>query len=286
MTPRNSSTRIVLILCVLAVSVLSIHFSDNAAARQTHFFAYCTSTPDRTPVYFTQIFDIGSDPNLASDPEWIQNELDEYLKGRFDSKTNASYGVGCHINPIMSQLQSMRRDYEMQTRQSKQIVEVEWSYTPPAHVSSVPYQGHTIRPYNTVQADHTFCISDPYQNTVYATGPVATPPPVTMTSWINGFTQFLKDKYSYSGRVYCNMGTAESAQRLVNAHLEGSRAGGKRVVETNWKYDASQATNKSPSRPAEPDEDRVPAQRPATQTPSLQARDFVLMRDRKIPHTT
>ena len=278
MAPRNLSARIVLILCALTVSVLSIHFSDNAAATQTHLFGYCYSTPDQATIYFTQVFDLGSDLNITNDPYSIQNEYSEYLKGRFDFKANANYPVACQMLANMSQAQSMRRDYETQMRQEhKQIVQVEWTYRLPGHaISSVPWQAHTIRPVNTAQADHTFCISDLYEDTVYFTGPVATPPPVTMSSWINGFTQFLKGKYSYRGQVYCNMGTAESARRLVSAHLEGSRAAGRKVVDTSWKYDASQATNTSPSRPAEQDDDRVPAQRPAAQPPSLQARDFAL----------
>jgi hypothetical protein len=97
-----------------------------------------------------------------------------------------------------------------------------------------------------------------------------------MSYWLNGFTQFLKGKYSFQGRVYCNMGTTERARRLVNAHLDGSRAAGRRVIETDWKYDASQVTNSSSSRPADQDEDRPAAQRPAAQPPNLQARDFAI----------
>ena len=114
----------------------------------------------------------------------------------------------------MSEAQSGKRGYEMQMRQgNSQIVDVEWNYKPePGRLSPVPRPG-APRAFGVItpQADHTFCISDSYQNTVYVTGPTATPPPVTMYSWINGFTQFLKGKYSFVGRVYCNMGTAETA---------------------------------------------------------------------------
>jgi len=75
------------------------------------------------------------------------------------------------------------------------------------------------------------------------------------------------------------MGTAPGAQRLVNAHLDGARAAGKKVVETGWKYDASQV---STSRPAAADEDREPAQRPAAQPPNLQARDFVIKENPRV----
>ena len=275
MLPRNSSARIVLILCVVILSGVSIHFSDHAAATQTGIFAYCASTPDQSPVYFSEIFNTGLDPSFTPDTMPIGNEYNEYLKGRFDLKSNSSLAIGCPVFESANKAQSAKRDFEMQIRQAnKQIIEVEWRPQPGGgNTAALP--GHSVVSRPAPQADHTFCISDACQNTVYATGPVATPPPVSMSSWINGFTQFLKSKYSFSGRVYCNMGTATSAQRLVNAHLDGSRAGGKRVVETNWTYDATQATNTSP-RPAEQDDDRQPAQRPAAQPPNLQARDYAI----------
>ena len=277
MVPRNFSARVVLIFSLVIVSVVSIHFSNNAAATQSAAFGYCASTPDQTTMYFSEVFSLGPNLDLAFDPTSIQNEYNEYLKGRFDFKSNSNYGVGCLTNTTMSQVQSMKRDYEMQMRQrNKQLIEVDWVYRPePGRIGAAVPQ-HTIRPVSTAQADHTFCISDVDQNTVYFTGPVATPPPVSMSYWLNGFTQFLKGKYSFQGRVYCNMGTTESARRLVNAHLDGSRAAGRKVIETDWKYDASQVTNTSSSRPADQDEDRPAAQRPAAQPPNLQARDFVI----------
>ncbi|HEX6715805.1 MAG TPA: hypothetical protein VF088_01765 [Pyrinomonadaceae bacterium] len=277
MRPRNFSARVVLIFCVLMLSVLSIHFSDNAAARSTGYLSYCASS-DQSAVYVTKIFDTGLNLNLTFDSYAIQNEYNEYLKGRFGFKSNASYPVNCPLFETMSTAQSSKRDYELQMRQgNKQIVEVEWTY-PPERAGAIVSVGrpgqHIAGGGVTPQPDHTFCISDTYQNTVYFTGPVATPPPVAMYSWVNGFTDFLKGKYSFQGRVYCNMGTSASAQRLINAHVDGSRVAGKRVVETGWKYDASQAT--LPSRPAVQDEDREPAQRPVAQPPNLQARDFAI----------
>ena len=76
------------------------------------------------------------------------------------------------------------------------------------------------------------------------------------------------------------MGTAESGQRLVDAHLDGSRAAGRRVVETSWKYDATQAM--SPSTPAQQDEDREPAPRPQAQPPNPQARDFAIKENPRV----
>lgn len=279
MLPRNFSARIVLISCAVILAVVSIHFSDNVSAGPTGYLAYCASSSNDSAVYVTQIFDTGLNLNLYYDSNPIQNEYNEYVKGRFDLQSNSNLAVNCPLFVTASQAQTSRQNYESQMRQgNKQVVEVEWTYRPerPGAVVSVGRPGHTATGGLISQADHTFCISDAYQNTVYFTGPVATPPPVTMSSWINGFTQHLKGKYSFSGRVNCNMGTSASAQRLVDAHLDGSRAAGRRVVDTGWKYDAAQVTSASASRPADQDDDRQPAQRPAAQPPNLQARDLVV----------
>jgi len=274
MFTRNFSARVVLTFCLVILSVLSIDFHKHATATATGIFGYCAST-DQSAAYVTQIFDFGANPNFALDTNPIQNEYFEYLKGRFDFKSNAAYPTACPFFDTISRAQSAKRDYETQMRPGHQIVEVEWNYTPDRSqwANQVPRPGTPRRIVNTAPVDHTFCVSDPYQGTVYFTGPVMTPPPVAMYQWSNGFTQFLKAKYSFQERVYCNMGTTEIARRLLNAHLDGARAGGKKVVETDWKYDASQAA--SASRPADRDEDREPAQRPAAQPANLQARDFV-----------
>lgn len=277
MLHRNFSTHVVLIVSVVILPVICIHFSHNAAATQTAL-GYCAAGPDQSAVYITEIFNTGLSLDVAHDSTPIQSEYSEYLKGRFDFKSDGSYTVTCPFFNSMGQAQSSKQNYEAQMRQgNNQIVEVEWDYRPepgragPVRRPGTPSASGPITP----QPDHTFCISDSSQNTVYFTGPIATPPPVVMSSWVNGFTQFLNGKYAFHGRVYCNMGTAETARRLVNAHLDGARAGSRRVVETEWKYDASQ-TATSASRPADQDEDRQPAQRPAAQPPNLQARDFAM----------
>ena len=276
MLHRNSSAPFVLIFSIVVLAVVSIHFSHNTAATQTSL-SWCASGVDQS-VYITQIFNTGASIDVSIDSNSIQNEYSEYLKGRFDFKNDAS-SLTCPAFPNMALAQSSKRDYEMQMRQgNNKIVELEWNYRPDPGLVSIPRRPGTARPTGLPrgQADHTFCISASYQNTVYFTGPVATGQSVALSSWVNGFTQFLKGKYSFQGRVYCNMGITEIAGRLVNAHLDGARAGGRRVVETDWKYDASQVTSTSSLRPADQEEDRPAAQRPAAQPPNLQARDAVL----------
>ena len=207
------------------------YFHRQAVATQAGLLAYCASTPDQSDIYISQIFNTGFNPAVSQDSNPIQNEYNEYLKGRFDVKSNSNFPVACPLFLNMSEAQSRKQNYEMQVRQgNKHIVQLEWNYRPESGTAIAPTAAipqHRMPRVNTAQADHTFCISDVYQNTVYVTGPVATPPPVAMNLWANGFTDFLKGKYSFQGRVYCNMGTAESGQRLVDAHLDGSRAAGR-----------------------------------------------------------
>jgi hypothetical protein len=90
----------------------------------------------------------------------------------------------------------------------------------------------------------------------------------------------LKDKYSFAGRVYCNMGTAETARTAGQCASDGSRAAGRRVIETDWKYDPSQVTNTSSSRPLI--KMRIDHRRKDQphNTPNLQARDFAIKEGR------
>lgn len=278
MLPRNFSTRVVLVSSLAILSLVSVHFRNHAAASQTGLVGFCASGLDQSPIYITEIFNTGLNPAYVADTQPLQNEYSEYLKGRFDIKSNSPFPVACIASFTLSEAQTRKNDYETQARQgNKQIVEIEWGYKfePGGAPITMTRPGHSVTHVTEAPADRMFCVSDLYQGTVYFTGPVATTPPVAVYQWMNGFTAFLKTKYSFDGRVFCNMGSAVNARRLVNAHLDGSRAAGHRVVETDWKYDASQTTGTSASRPPQ-DEDREPAQRPAAQPPNLQARDFAI----------
>src|SRR5436189_6268980 len=119
MVHRNSSVRMILILCVVIASVVSVHFNHNAAANKFAYFGYCATTPDQSPVYFSEVFSAGLNPNYAPDTTDIGNDFNEYLKGRFDFKSNASYAVACTEGNSMGESQSARSDYEAKIRQAK-----------------------------------------------------------------------------------------------------------------------------------------------------------------------
>ena len=116
MRPRNFSARVVLILGVVMLSVIFITFTDRAVATQAGLLAYCASTPDQSDIYITQVFNTGLDPAVSQDSNPIQNEYNEYLKGRFEFKSNSNFPVTCRLFLTMSEAQSGKQNYEMQMR--------------------------------------------------------------------------------------------------------------------------------------------------------------------------
>ena len=139
MRPRNFSARIGLIFCVVILSVVSIDFTGRVVATQAGLLAYCASSPDQPDIYITQIFNTGLDAAVSQDSNPIQNEYNEYLKGRFDVKSNSNFPVACPLFLNMSQAQSTKQNYEMQVRQgNKHVVELEWNYRPEPGTAIAP----------------------------------------------------------------------------------------------------------------------------------------------------
>jgi hypothetical protein len=256
-------TRILLVLVISAVVVVVV--LTTSGSTQTTSFGYCMSYPSGSPVYVSNAFDFGT-INLDTNP--IQNEFNEYLRGRFGFRSDSSYGAACPASwYTIAQAQNAKRDYENQLRQqNKQIIEVDWTYIPdPRSLPTGPLPQHRMPSVNSaLTSDHTFCFSETYSGTVYYTGPVQTGMSVNLSSWNIGFTQHLKQRYSFPGKVNCNMGPRSIATRLVNAYLEGARAANKKIVDAGWHYDPNVASNNA--GPAPEDEDREPARPPGPST--------------------
>jgi hypothetical protein len=249
----NSCLRIILFFSVI-ISFIAI--PNSATTKQTTLFGYCMSDPGSSPVYFSNVIDFGTNGMIDANP--IQNEFNEYLRGRFESKTSGPFGTQCPTSAYTRQQGiEMRRDYENQLRQSnKQIVEVDWMWViDPDLVASAGFQHRMPRPVSQGPVDNSFCFSETSNGTVYVAGPVQTGSSVSMANFNIGFTQYLKQRYSFQGRVNCNMGTHKTATRLVAAHIQGSRAANKNVVETDWHFDSNVS-----SVTQQQDEDREPAQ--------------------------
>ena len=250
-------------ILILFATISFIFVTNSAATKQNTSFVYCMSDPGSSPVYVSNVFDLGTTGLIDRNP--IQNEFNEYLRGRFEYRTNSPFAAGCPSGGYTRQEGiATRRDYENQLRQSnKQIVEVDWTWViDPALVASAGFQHRMPRPVEQGPVDNSFCFSETSNGSVYVAGPVQTGSSVSMGNFNIGFTQYLKQRYSFQGRVNCNMGTRPTATRLVNAHIQGARAGNKNVVETGWNFESSAA-----SVTQQQDEDREPApSRPAAQT--------------------
>jgi hypothetical protein len=230
---------------------------------QTTIFGYCRSDQGSSPIYFSNVIDFGTPGMIDTNP--IQNEFNEYLRGRFEYRTNSPFAAGCLGQfTTMQQAMVQRREYEDQLRHdNKQIVEVDWTWAiDPELAAAAGFQHRGPRPVDQGPADNSFCFSETYSGTVYVAGPVQTGSSVSMGNFNIGFTQFLRQRYSFQGKVNCNMGTHKTATRLVNAHIQGARAANKTVVETGWHFESRAAPVTQ-----QQDEDREPAaNRPATST--------------------
>ena len=257
-------------LILIVAATIGFIFVTNSATTKTQAtggFGFCRSDPGISPVYFSNVIDFGTTGLIDTNP--IQNEFDEYLRGRFEYKTNSPFGVGCvrsrHTGDNREETNDRRREIENELRRdNKQIIEVDWTWAiDPDVVASAGFQHRMPRPVSTGPADNSFCFSETYNGTVYVAGPVQTGQSVSMSTFNNGFSQYLKQRYSFQGRVNCNMGTRSTAVRLVNAHIQGARAGNKNVVQTDWHFESTVVAPVTQQQ----DEDREPApSRPAAPT--------------------
>lgn len=66
-------------------------------------------------------------------------------------------------------------------------------------------------------------------------------------SWVNGFTEFLAQKYSYKGGgVGCNNMTLDKAPAFLKNRIAALRANKKYVVETGWTFNSVPAVAVEP----------------------------------------
>ena len=277
MTIRNIFLQRIGVLC-FALSIMTFVILERtslsvqpAFAQDTVLKSYCASDTGQPVVYFSEVFDTGLHKYGFHDDQPVDNEFNEYLKGRFDFKGNETYPVGCPFFDSVSQGEASKRDLENQMRQAnKQVVEVTWGFKPneaEIALSSAPRTEREANGPPRPRPTHTWCLSDTYQGTVYATGPFDTDQ--NWAQWYQGFNRFLKEKYSFPGRVECKVTTLSDARRLMSARTEGARAAGRKVVDTGWRYDPSTAAI---SKPKPKDDDPEPAERPAAPSASQDVR--------------
>ena len=278
---RLSSRSFAGLFCVMIVAAGLFSFARSAVtapvAQGFKTPGYCVSEPGGPIVYFSAFFDTKLNLPVRFSTNVVAREFVEYLKGRYDYNPTSNHPSSCIILRNISEAETSKRDLEAQMRQAnKQIVQVDWKYVVDEDLVAASYshQGEDIAAVvqHKRKPNHTYCLSDSAQGTLYTTGPVDTGTGPNMSLWHRGFDQLLKEKYSFKGRIDCNMGTLSDVQRMVNARIAGARAAGKKVVETGWKYDPAAAATTN-LRPAQRDDDPEPVQRPAAPNPSRQASD-------------
>jgi len=198
------------------------------------------------------------------------SEFSAYLMGRFDFKSNQNLGGSC-IGGRLADVETSKRKLENQVRQENhQVVELEWKYTPnPIEIALYTNTNDPETP-PSQRPNATYCLSESYQGTFYLSGPFETGSSENYSLWNRGFYQTLTQKYGFKGNTICNSIALDLGRRFLAALNEGARVGGKKVVDTGWKYDPATVAT-TPATPR--DDDPEPAQRPAAPKPTNQSRD-------------
>jgi len=228
-------------------------------------------------VYFSAIYDTKLQHPARMSTNVIAREFVEYLKGRYDFSPTGSFPSSCPRFGDVGAAETSKRDFEARARQeNKQVVETDWKYVVDEDYVAASYSN----PEDVVGAvqrnrrpTHTYCVSESAQGTLYTTGPVDTGTAVNLSLWNRGFDQLLRQKFSYKGQIYCNVGSSVDTGRMLAARVAGARAAARKIVDTGWKYDSSAVATNSPSQP---DNDPEPVKRPAAPNPSRQASDLAL----------
>ena len=260
-----------MIIRPVLLALFSLLFIQPSVANaQGTLMGYCYSNVGQPVVYFSAIFDTKIVPRGRMNTRPWGSEFNAYLMGRFDFKSNQNFGGSC-IGGRMADVETSKRKLEDQMRQeNKQVVELEWKYTPnPVEIALYTNTKDPETP-PSLPPTATYCLSDSYQGTFYYAGPFLIGNAENYSLWNRGFNQTLVQRYGFKGNSNCNTMAFELARRFFAALSEGARAGGRKVVDINWKYDpAAVATKSAPPK----DDDPEPAARPAAPTPTNQSRD-------------
>ena len=245
-----------------APAASSAQTPPNANARSTTVQAVCWSNLNAPVIYFSQVFDTGLGPADQGEDIMspVSNAFHQYLKGRYDYNTSASAGAQCVGQLSAAQTSAHKSRVLAQFGTGKRVVELEWAFSP-----------DTSSARGTSALDGGYCTTAGTTGTVYVAGPFDLKGRMATYDWNRAFSQFLTSKYGFKGEANCAIGMPRfRALRHYSFHVQGARAGNKKVVETGWDWSSAVASNPG----AKPNEVNEPA-RPAAPaaTPSQQARD-------------
>lgn len=265
----------ILVVILTAIVFLPTH---STATQSETVWVWCESDTSSPTVYFTGPFDSGmSASSTTFDTTSLGRQFAEYLKGRYDTKGNATCGHGATAKDEAGAAQTMHQLMAQTRSQNKQVVEVsDFKYmrdeTAIKATFSPSREGNT---YNNVAAglrnDHIYCVTGPFNNTVYYADVIANPNPSSNPA--PDYFKFLQQKYSFRGDLACPILNEAQAKLFLNARLTGARAGGKQIVNTGWPT-ATSTTAQAPNDRYQ-DNDQPGQRSTATQAaPSAQVRDL------------
>src|SRR5215467_9169139 len=269
------------LISLLVVIFSAIVFLPNpsTATQSATVWVWCESDTSAPTVYFTGPFDSGlSARSTTFNTVSIGRQFAEYLKGRFNTKGDATCGKGANSVDQAAALQTMRQLMAQSRSQNKQVVEVsDFKYvrdeTAIKATFSPSREGST---YNAAAAglrnDHIYCVTGPFNNTVYYADVIPNPNPSSNPA--PDYFKFLQQKYSFRGDLACPILNEPQAKLYLNARLVGARAGARQIVNTGWPAATPAATAQVPNDRYQ-DNDQ-PAQRPTASqaAPSAQVRDI------------
>jgi hypothetical protein len=246
-----------------AAAASSAQTPPNASAQGTTMQAVCWSDLNAPVIYVSQVFDTRRGrPDQGEDVfSSVSNEFHQYLKGRYDYKTSATRGAHCAGQMSQAGTSAQRNRIMTEFATGKRVVELEWDFSPDTTV---------VR--GTQSLDGGYCVSPGATGTVYTAGPFDLKGRMSTHDWNRGFSQFLASKFALKGDAECQIGMPQvRAQRWFSFHVQGARAGNKKVVETGWELGSAAAPTSQAAQPNAPNETRPAA--PAA-TPSQQVRAF------------
>jgi hypothetical protein len=227
-------------------------------------------------VYFTGPFDSGlSAGSTTFNTLSLGRQFAEYLKGRFNTKGDATCGKGATSVDQAGALQTMHELMAQSRSQNKQVVDVsDFKYARDETAIKATFtssrEGNT---YNAVAGglrnDHVYCVTGPFNNTVYYAEviPLANP----SSNPAPDYFKFLQQKYSFRGDLACPILNEPQAKLYLNARLAGARAGGMQIVNAGWPSAAPTQVSNDRYQDNDQPGQRTSANQPA---PSAQIRDI------------
>jgi hypothetical protein len=274
------NTRLFLISLLIVITVAILFAPTHSGATQSAtIWAWCMSDTSAPTVYFAGPFDSGM---TAKTPTFnalsLGRQFAEYVRGRFDTKGDASCGKGVNSVDQAAAAQRMRDVMAQLRQQNKQTVELtDWNYVRDEVANKAAFdapkgQNDYVNVEGGLPPDHMYCVSDTFNNTVYYAEPIKLTNPSNNPS--TDYFRFLQQKYAFKGNFKCSSINEQQAKLYLNARLAGARAGDKQLVNTGWPP-ANFSTTADASNDRYKDNDQ-PAQRPTTNqpTPSAQVRDI------------